>query len=227
VLVGMAIFAISQNVTFATTNFWIWWPEQLRKLGELFRSTGRFIWPLYYVLFIAGLFLVARRFSPRTAVAILASVVVIQAIDLTPGWAKDRAYLQTSGPTPATTLVSPFWTEAAKHYQAVRFAPHDNNMRGHANVATMALQHGLVTDAVYLSRTSHVGAEASKARIAHGVATGEWPSDTLFIFTDEAVARQAAATLDRSHNTLARVDGVVVLAPGWTGCTGCGATTFE
>jgi len=226
VLIGMAIFAASQNVTFGTFNLWLWWPEPLRKLGELFRATGRFIWPLYYVMFIVALFLVSRRLSPRTAIAALAAVVVIQAIDISPGWRTDRAYLDVAGGLPPTTLTSPFWDEAGERYDALRLAPHANAYKSHANIALMAFAHGLETDAVYLSRASTSAGEASAARIAHGLSTGEWPADTLFIITDKHLAQRIAATLDRSANFLGRVDDVVVLAPGWTGCADCGAAPF-
>ena len=113
------------------------------------------------------------------------------------------------------------------HYGAVRLAPHENNARDHIKVSTMALAHGFATDAVYLSRTSTDASEASAARIEHGVATGEWPRDTLFVVTDEDLARRIATNLDRERNLLARVDDVIVLAPGWAGCANCGAARFE
>jgi hypothetical protein len=226
-LIGMTIFAISQNVTFGTVNFWLWWPEPLQKLGELFRATGRFVWPLYYVLFLGALMLVVRRFPSRIAVAILAGVAVVQAADTSRGWMTDGVYLRHAGGWPETTLKSPFWAEARTHFDAVRLAPHENNARDHIKVSTMALERGFATDAVYLSRTSTEASEASAARIEHGIATGEWPTDTLFVVTDENLARRIATNLDPARNLLARVDDVIVLAPGWTGCANCGAARFE
>jgi hypothetical protein len=222
VLVGMGVFAMSQNVTFGTLNFYVPWPAPLRALGELFRSTGRFIWPLYYFTFFAAMLVIAHRVSPRVLTTLLGGIVIIQAVDIAPGWSSANAYLRDRGPGFQTRLTSSFWGEAARHYKAMRLAPHTNNHASYLDVATLARARGMMTDAAYLSRTSTAGAEASRARIEHGITTGIWPADTLFV-ADEEVARRASATLDSSRNFLARVDGFIVIAPAWQGCSDCGA----
>jgi hypothetical protein len=225
-LVGMCIFALSHNVTFGTLNVFVPWPRPLQSLGELFRATGRFVWPLYYFLFFAAVFIIARCLSPRNLVVVLAVAAIVQAIDIAPGWSSANAYLRERGPGYQTKLMSPFWSEAARRYQAVRIAPHKNRHPDYLDVAIMARANGLHTDAVYLSRSSTPATAASNARIERGISTGNWPRDTLFII-NEVIARRAAATADRTRHLLARVDGVIVLAPDWEGCTNCGATTFE
>jgi hypothetical protein len=225
VLVGMGVFALSQNVTFAEKNFYLWWPAPLQMLGEIFRSTGRFVWPLYYVMFFAAVFIIARRLSPRALAVVLGSVAIVQAVDVAPGWLEDREYLHVRGGLP-TPLTAPFWSEAAERYDAVRLAPHRNSHPDFVKVASFAFAHGLPTDAVYLSRTSTPATEASQARMEAALATGVWPSDTLFILDDETAGR-ARATLDPSRNVLARVDGLIVLAPEWRGCSDCGAEPYR
>lgn len=225
-LLGMAVFAVSRNVTFGDVNFWVWWPQPLHDLGELFRATGRFIWPLYYFLFFAGVLVAARRLSPRTLSIVLAVAVVVQAADTSRGWTDDGAYLRERSSAFRTRLVSPFWDEASHRFDAVRLAPHGNNDSRYLDVATMARAQGMVTDAVYLARVRTTATEASRARIERGVATGEWPQDTLFVL-DEETTRRVAATNDSARNFLALVDGVFVLAPGWTGCSDCGAQPLD
>jgi hypothetical protein len=89
----------------------------------------------------------------------------------------------------------------------------------------MARREGIVTDSAYLSRASVTATDASRARIEHGIATGTWPSDTMFI-VDENIARRASATLDLKRSLLVRVDGLIVLAPEWSGCADCGAQPY-
>jgi hypothetical protein len=224
-LIGMSIFALSQNITFGTFNLYLWWPSPLQSLGELFRSTGRFVWPFYYFCFFAALYVLSRRLKSRTLLIALSGFALVQAIDITPGWLHDRPYLLQRGPAQQTALTSPFWSHAATRYQAVRLAPHDNARPDYLNVALMAYDQGLTTDAVYLSRTSTPATITARARLEHGLATGEWPADTLFVLDEETAAR-ASTSLDRSANFLAQVDGYIVLAPGWTGCTECGAVPY-
>jgi hypothetical protein len=223
-LFGMGVFAVSQNVTFGSVNLWLPWPSPLQSLGELFRATGRFIWPFYYFVFFACVYLIAQRLSPRTLLLALGAVILVQAVDTSRGWLTGGQYLHYRGAF-AAPLTSPFWDQAAARYQAVRIAPHYVEHPHYLYVAQFARAHGLTTDAAYLSRNSTEAQAASEARIAHGIATGEWPEDTLFVVSED-VARQASSALDRSRNFLARVDGVIVLAPGWTGCADCGATSY-
>jgi hypothetical protein len=223
-LVGMAIFALSQNVTFGDKNFYVWWPQPLQTLGELFRSTGRFIWPFYYFLFFAAVFLIARHASARTLTIVLAFVSIVQGADTARGWLHDSPYLHVRGGAYVSKFTAPFWDEAGARYRAVRVAPH--SLDRYLDIAAYARAHAMTTDAAYLSRTSTDGVEATRVRTERAIATGHWPSDTLFIL-DEPTARRAAATLDRARNVLARVDGVIVLAPGWAGCADCGAAPYR
>ena len=222
-LVGMGVFALSRNVTIANANFYIWWPGPLDYLGELFRATGRFIWPLYYAAFVGAVYLVVRHFSPRLLFPLLAAVVLVQGVDTQQGWKQESAYLHVRGPGHQTAFTSPFWSEAAARYDNVRMAPHSNAGAGYLDIAGMARREGLYTDAVYLARVRSTSTEAAAARIEHGVATGEWPQDTLFVLVDPALVERVRATNDPTRNGLFSVDGATVLTPGWSGCADCGA----
>jgi len=222
VAAGMAVFALSHNVTFGNKNFFVPWPPPLRTLGELFRATGRFVWPLYYLIFFGMLLVLARRIASARLLWLLGLASIVQAIDLAPGWSSANAYLAARGAAPEPRLNASFWDQAARRYDSVRLVPHVNRDARYFDVALMALRHGMSTDAVYLSRTSRAAAEASRVRTEAGLATGQWPANTLFILSEE-VAERAKARLDRSVNFLGQVDGLTVLAPNWAGCTDCGA----
>ncbi|MEQ1608371.1 MAG: DUF6311 domain-containing protein [Hyphomonadaceae bacterium] len=224
-LLGMAIFSVSRNATLGTVNFYLPWPGFLHYLGELFRSTGRFIWPLYYALFFVGVLIASRRLPARTLCMILAGAAIVQAIDTSRGWTSDGAYLRQPSSTFQTALVSPFWDQAETRYDAVRLAPYKNMDPRFPEVTTMARAHGMTTDAAYLARIRTTAAKDSRARIERGIATGEWPQDTLFVL-DEPIARRILETNDPTKNFVGRVDGMLVLAPGWTGCSDCGAVSL-
>ena len=205
---------------------WAPWPRLLHNLGELFRATGRFIWPFYYFLFFAGMLIVSRRYSQQTLLVLLSGIVTVQAIDTTAGWRGENAYLHQPKTPPEPRFRSRFWDEAAMRYRAIRLAPHSNNAPLFGDVARVAVEHKMWTDAVYLARLSVAAGAASSARVEHRIATGKWPTDTLFVL-DEATARRIAASNDPRQNFLARVDGVAVLAPAWTGCSDCGAEALR
>jgi hypothetical protein len=226
VLVGMGIFALSHNVTFGNINFFVPWPAPLESLGRLFRSTGRFIWPLYYFVFFAAVLLISRRVSPRMLTTIVASAAIIQCIDIAPAWSSANSYLRERGPAYQSKLIALFWKEVGRQYGAVRIAPHKNQHPDYFEVAIMARAAGLATDATYLSRPSASATNDSRTRIDRAIATGVWPSDTLFV-VDEDIARRASRTLDQTRHLIAHVDGLIVIAPDWRGCSDCGAVPFR
>ncbi|WP_242588895.1 DUF6311 domain-containing protein [Corallococcus macrosporus] len=86
VVLLMAVYALSSRVT------WLGHPvaeldalyAPLTKMTNAFRASGRFVWPLHYLLVVGAVLLVARlwRDVPAVAVAALAAVLAVQAYDV-------------------------------------------------------------------------------------------------------------------------------------------------
>jgi hypothetical protein len=98
----MAVYALSSDITFGDVLI-----LRLRSLysyvGPLtsaFRASGRFIWPLHYLLLVAGIWGVTRLVvgptRQSTGTVLLALAVVLQAFDLKldPSWAAPKAFKQ-------------------------------------------------------------------------------------------------------------------------------------
>ncbi|MEZ5289482.1 MAG: DUF6311 domain-containing protein [Vicinamibacterales bacterium] len=81
VCLAMAAFALSPTVTLGSrviVDLNGPWSAPL----AMFRSSGRFVWPLTYVGLVWAVVTVARRLPPRPAVAVLAGAVALQFADL-------------------------------------------------------------------------------------------------------------------------------------------------
>lgn len=77
------IAAVSPVVTFnENVLFTIPLPERLLELWGIFRSTGRLIWPLGYIIIFAAVAFLTRRQEKRFAVILLACCVGLQVYDL-------------------------------------------------------------------------------------------------------------------------------------------------
>ena len=83
-VVAMAVYALSNRVWLGESSL-----VSLPYLGPMdwvadrFRASGRFVWPLVYVLVVGAIYLTVRRFRSRTATALLLGALALQAIDLT------------------------------------------------------------------------------------------------------------------------------------------------
>jgi len=89
---ALAFYALSNNVTWLgkTVVNLDWFYSSVDGIAAVFRSSGRFIWPLHYLLLLFGLWGVTRllRNAPAAAAtALLGITVAMQAGDLKSGWA--------------------------------------------------------------------------------------------------------------------------------------------
>jgi hypothetical protein len=220
-LAGLTIFAVSNNIGIGAFEFQIPLPDALMAVATIFRGSGRMIWPVMYMAIFVILYLVVRGHASRTAVLLLSIALVIQVVDTRAGWAVSRGFFMTA-PTPTwkTPLTDPFWEQAAQHYQSVRWLRPQNYSEQWMTLADYAGTHHLPTNAVYLGRVSTVATESAQAQSQRMVDSGIYAADTLYVL-DNRTLLQAALTLNRETDVLARIDGLNVLAPGWKRCADC------
>ena len=80
------IIATSNNINFGNQNL-ITFDLNKYLYGTLssIRASGRFIWPIYYLIFIVGIVSIFRLFSFKKTSLIISILFICQLIDLTPG----------------------------------------------------------------------------------------------------------------------------------------------
>lgn len=198
-----------------------WLPGSLEKLANVFRASGRMFWPVFYAIVFAVIFLVIRGNKPRAAACLLAIALLVQVLDTRAGWAGLRqSRMMPAASSWSTSMNDPFWASAASHYSKVRTLLPQNQPDNWLLTSQYALKHGLETDGVYLGRMGTREIEQAQRRAAQMLASGEYAADSLYIL-DPGAALQAAKTVNRQTDLLTRIDGLVVLAPGWRSCAQC------
>jgi hypothetical protein len=152
---AMAIFALSPVVTFGSQVLIDYsgpWTAPL----AVFRSTGRFFWPLAYLLVGWSLAVLVRRLPSRVALSILLTIVTVQAIDLHGAHeerrrgARDPGFYEWPSPMP-----SPVWHQVLEHYDHLVLYPPPqcgNSPVPYQAPAYLAGLHGLSVNAGQVSR---------------------------------------------------------------------------
>jgi len=81
---GLVLISVTNRVTFGTTVVYEFSLGQglLAQLATVFRGSGRFIWPVYYLLFYLTLTTVVRKLPSRWSVLVLGIGLLIQVVDL-------------------------------------------------------------------------------------------------------------------------------------------------
>jgi hypothetical protein len=145
----------------------------------------------------------------------------VQVVDTQDGWAGLRQNRMIAKASQwSTPLRDPFWASAALHYAKVRSLQPQNQSDTWQPIANYAASHGLKTDTAYLGRMSSKALERARQNAARMLQTGQYEPDSLYIL-DEKSMLEAVKSVRSDTDLLARIDGLVVLAPGWKQCAQC------
>ncbi|MBK5529963.1 hypothetical protein JFT91_28315 [Pseudomonas sp. TH08] len=226
-MVGLTLFALSNQIGWGTHTFSYPLPKILERLASIFRASGRMFWPVFYAIVVLLVFLVVRGYRVRTAMGLLALALVVQVMDTRIAWMGLRAGKMLP-PTSAwaSPMHDPFWNSAAGHYKNIRALIPKNQPDQWQAIADFAATHRMQTDAVYMGRMSPSVLERTQLDAQRRLATGEYEADSLYIIDDEALDA-AIHSVHSDTDLLTRVDDFVVLAPGWKHCDQCLAMVDE
>lgn len=220
-LLGLWLFSLSNQIGIGAQTFSYPLPKLAINLASIFRASGRMFWPVLYALILIVIFLLIRGYRPRVVIALLALALAVQVVDTRNGWMGLR---QSKMLTPSTEWASPmrdpFWKSAAAHYPNIRSLMPQNQSERWQVIAEFAATHGLKTDAVYMGRMSSTALGEAQAKARRMLESGQYDADSLYIL-DDSVLADAAKTVNSETDLLTRLDGLVVLAPGWKRCAQC------
>lgn len=209
----LGLLAITPYVALGSHVAHLPWPEPLEALGHMFRSSGRFAWPLVYWLMVALCWIVIRGVGRRSAVALLWLAAIMQIVDGSAGWRGAAEAYARHGNSWQTSLKSPFWTEAAGRYRAVRMIVPRNRYPFYRDVNVWALRHGMQTDVIYLARYDAGSFDALLRRRAAQLERLSLPADTLWV-TDGVATSDLSRLKRAAQGRVATIDGIPIFAPG-------------
>ena len=221
-LVALTFFALTNKLSLGPVFVVYPLPDVLLKLANVFRASERMFWPVFYALSLAIVFVIVRGYERRWPSS-AERRVLMQVIDTSGVW---RSIRQTMMAPPSSTwpstLVDPFWDEAATRYKKLRWVMPVNAPAPWSQLALYAGKNKMVTDATYLARIGDSDFIRARLKAANALVKGEFEADALYVLDDESF-RLAADSVDRRADLLAKIDGLNVLAPGWNKCSACAA----
>lgn len=151
--VVLFLFALSPVVTAAGAT--ILDSEWLKRFPAyaLFRSCGRFVWPLHYLLLLSALLVLARS-GARVAIPVLALACVLQIVDLRIHDSFGERRVAIPAPT-APRLLDPRWLGIVADHRHLELVPGHGcgKVAAHWFSATdLAARHGLTVNSGYVAR---------------------------------------------------------------------------
>jgi hypothetical protein len=196
----MMLFAVSKSVHFADIQLLkLSLPHTLENLASMFRSTGRFVWPLLYFITIGVVAMISWRLPFWFALLLALIAFGAQVADSAPALMPFANRLAPVSDTWGTPLVSPFWQRAAKAgLKKVRVIPVVSNPgTDWKALGYYAVIHHMGIDSVYLGRVDGDALAALREREMEVLKTSNFDPDTLYIL-DPPSALEAQAHLTPS-----------------------------
>lgn len=220
-LLGLSLFAITNSISAGMHNFTFPLPEKIFQIASYLRASGRMFWPAYYCLFLLMVYCVVRGVKRRPAIIILGIVSALQIVDTSAGWLPLHERLM-SGRVSEFKLpfVNPFWSAAPKRYSNLVVLPVTNAPNQWDMYTAYAAQNHMATNAAFLARVDERKIAGANQKNKTALESGNLDSNNLYIIPSWKQF-PTVIRFDPKVDLLAKIDGYVVLAPGWNACGTC------
>ena len=193
-----ALFSITHVVTFnSKTLFTIPLPIKLIQVGDIFRASARFFWPIYYLLFLFLLVKMANaKMGEQLKMILLSLIVLIQLYDIKLFFNNHKLTYGTYNPP----IENANWTELMKNFDRIVFyPPFETNYKesmDYQYFCYLAAKLNKPINIGYVSRLDNAAAAKYKDSLLNALIDGELAEENLYITTVPFVKNFYGATLN-------------------------------
>jgi hypothetical protein len=222
-LILFTLFALSNQISVGPWTLTYSLPDSILQLAGILRSSGRFFWPVYYIIVFLLLCWVVEHFSRRSAVLILSFALAIQIMDTSAGWLPLRqTFAQLSENQAPPALSGPFWNAAGERYTKVVIWPlRSGQTQEHWQALSyFASTHQMGTNAVYLGRRADpLKVEQSNQTVQAQLEHQQLSTDTLYVISNTPINREWLIQHPTGPETCVyETINLIVIGPAWYNC---------
>lgn len=206
-------------------------------LVSRFRASGRALWPVTYLLSTLIISSVFLRYKKMLAVALVSVCLIFQMVESRHAIAVTAGVFSRNGPD--DPYPAPLWNVFGERFSRIDVVlptnkPHlsptnpdfvDREGRLWRDLGTFALAHHLKLNSFYFARVPTVQLAQDAANLITVVETGNYRSDTLYVFIDSDMWESAKAN-HRATDLVGILDDIPIVAPGLADCEECDFTNF-
>lgn len=206
----MALLSTGGTMTWGKqVLFSVMLPEGIIGLLSIIRSLGRFIWPLYYLMFLFALTIFDRRGGKTGWLVVL---ILLQAVDIAP-LANQKSFVQNT--EYRSPLVSQFWQEMPENYRHIVLLPDEEIEEEYQPYAIYGLQHQLTINWAYVARGDYTRMVDGMAQAEQDLLSGQADPTTIYVTRDEDFASRISTLQneklivcrEKDHWLIVPVDG--------------------
>jgi hypothetical protein len=220
VSVGLLAYALSPRIAIGEYE-WLSYglPAFTEVLTGPFRASGRFFWPVYYLIFAAVFYVVFLKVERRTAITLCVLLLAVQIADSSAAFQYFRQKLSRA-PAYTSVMQSPAWNDMARRYERIVFVLPHNIPPGWLPLARFASDKRMAINIGYYARVDFEKVRAARERIGVSIVSNELDPRSLYVFENDGLWDIASNQL-RSTDIAGVLDGFRIVAPRLQECADC------
>ena len=212
----ITLYAISNNIFIGNLELFSYdMPSFTKIITKTFRSSGRFFWINYYLIYIF-IFVMIYRYCKNFKYPILVIFLLIQLIDMQPTFKQVGNVFHknkndyTSIYNRNIRLKNSIWGEYAKKYKKIIYVVPTRFPMEYFPLAYFAAKNKLQTNFGYFSRVNKKNVKKHNLLLLEKIKENNFDKDSLYVFFDKASWETA-----REKNPMVTkiIDGYKILAP--------------
>ena len=220
ICIGFFLYAISDHIAIGGRELFSFeLPAITKPFTTAFRVSGRFFWPVYYVIYLAIFYLLFTRLRRSTAITLCVVMLLVQVIDSIDVWRTFRNKLVYS-PVWASPMRSPVWIDIAQQYKKIIYVLPLHGSANSMPLIQFAAMHRMAINTGYFARVNPEKEHEAKVHITNSIVNNELNPDSLYVFENDALWKIASSQIGTS-DIAGVLDGFRIVAPNLGDCKNC------
>lgn len=222
----LSIYAISNNIGAGNYEILTYdLPPIVASIAKTFRASGRFFWPVYYLIYLAIFFIIFSMLERWLAITCCTALLIIQIADTSIALRSLHTKL-AHPPSWSSPMRSPLWNDIARRYRRIVFVLPHNLPSSWMALSHFAATHRMAINTGYFARVDPEKEQHARLQVASSIMNGQLDADSLYVFEDEGlwkVALNQVSSLDVAGN----LDGFRIVAPKLKACEECNQSEIK
>jgi len=211
----LSVLAISNKVEFAdSVLFTIQLPVLVEKYLNSIRASGRFFWPVTYMIIFSSIFFLMSRFKSQKTILIISLALILQIVDFYPWYKRvkettiDERIVKTHIWENLFPLKSDSWGKISNRTKQIIFVPPDRYQDEYVPFALLAAKTKQTLNVGYSARIDLPKQNKYRKELLAEFEKGNLNDDALYVVMDSSLVYR-----EYPFHQTGILDGYLIVAP--------------
>jgi hypothetical protein len=209
-------YAISNKIAIGSHEIFSYsLPPFMNIITGNFRVSGRFFWPVAYIIYLSIFYLIFTRMKPRPALVLCALLLIIQIVDSNRAFSHFKDKFSKIGPY-VSSFRSLEWNEIANNYKKVLLVLPSNIPENWIILSEFAVANHMSINTGYFARIDNKQLHHTRIKLVESIISNTLDPEALYFFENGTLWNLAISQL-RQSDVAGLKDGFRFIAPNFKG----------